>query len=182
MAFAEHSREPRPTPAGPRRRTKHALADTTSRNSRVAGVGAAKLIETVYWEARRRGGQAAQLDFELATNERAAAFEATAEDVRRLRARGAFFPEGTRTSLFTLAQKRAASTEIADTQRVQVLLGRPPRWEVTDDHSLDFEFVARELTTMASVAGGRRVWLSPVADRHLSLDALLVNAEERTPS
>ena len=144
-------------------------------------VGQAKLIETVYWEARRRGGQQAQLEFEVATKELAAAFAATAEDVQGMEARGAFFPDGTRTSLFTLSQMRQGVNEIADTAHVQALLWRPPRWEVVDNRSLDFEFVARELTPMSSVAARQRVWLTPVAERRISLDALLVNVEDRTP-
>jgi hypothetical protein len=144
-------------------------------------VGGAKPIETVYWEVRRRGGQQAQLAFPMAKDELVAAFVTTAEDVHGLKARGTFFPEGTRTSLFMLGRARKSLTEIADTEHVQSLLGRPPRWEVADDRSLDFEFVARELTPMSSVAGGRRVWLTRAAERRLSLDALLVNAEDRTP-
>jgi hypothetical protein len=79
-----------------------------------------------------------------------------------------------------LARARTG-TEIADTEHVQALLGRPPRWEVADDRSLDFEFVARELTPISSVARGQRVWLTSASERRLSLDALLVNAEDRTP-
>ena len=139
------------------------------------------LIETLYWEARKRGGQRAQLDFEVATDELEAAFAFTVRDVHDLKARGPFFPEGTRKPLFALGQARAASREIVDTQHIQALLGRAPRWEVAGDPSLDFEFVARELTPMSSVAGGQRVWLVPRPDRRVSLDALLVNAEDRTP-
>ena len=54
-------------------------------------------------------------------------------------------------------------------------------WEVAGDRSLDFEFVARELTPTSSVVSGRRVWLTSNTDRRLSLDALLVNADDRTP-
>lgn len=144
-------------------------------------MGEAKLIETVYCEARRRGGQRAQLDFELATHELAAAFAATVEDVQGLKAQGAFFPERTRAPLFRLSQTRAGRSEIADTEHVQALLWQPPRWEVADDRALDFEFVARELTPMSSVAASKRAWLTPVAERRISLDALLVSAEDRTP-
>jgi hypothetical protein len=143
-------------------------------------VAEGKLLETVYWDARRRGGQRAQWGFELAASELAEAFAATVEDVGHQKARGAFFPEGTRTSLFELGP-RARSKEILDTAHVQSLLGRPPRWEVTDNRSLDFEFVARELTPMSSVAAGGRAWLTAAAERPVSLDALLVNAEDRTP-
>jgi hypothetical protein len=92
-------------------------------------VAEGKLLETVYWDARRRGGQRAQWGFELAASEFAEAFAATVEDVGHQKARGAFFPEGTRTSLFELGQARARSKEILDTAHVQSLLGRPPRWE-----------------------------------------------------
>jgi len=144
-------------------------------------VGEAKLVETVYWEARRRGGQRAQLDFELASHDLAAAFAATVKDVQGVNGRGAFFPEGTRAPLFRLSRARVGLSEIADTEHVQALLWQPPRWEVADDRSLDFEFVARELTPMSSVAAGRRVWLTTSVERRISLDALLVSVEDRTP-
>lgn len=117
----------------------------------------------------------------MAPNELVTAFAATVDDVEGLKARGAFFPEGTRTSMLELSEARAGLDEIADTDHVQALLWRPPRWEVVDDHSLDFEFLGRELTPMSSVAVRQRVWLTPVAERRISLDALLVNAEDRTP-
>lgn len=144
-------------------------------------MGDGNLIETLYWEARKRGGQRAQFDFELATDELVAAFAATVADVQNLEARGPFFPEGTRRPLFALGRARAGSREIIDTQHVQALLGRPPRWQVAGDRGLDFEFVARELTPMSSLAGGRRVWLTQRPERRVSLDALLINAEDRTP-
>jgi hypothetical protein len=139
------------------------------------------LIETLYWEARKRGGQQAQLDFEVATDDLATAFEASVNDLQSLKARGPFFPEGKRKPLFALSQARAGSRQIVDTEHVQALLGRPPRWEVAGDRSPDFEYVARELTPMSSVARGERVWLTSRPDRRVSLDALLVNADDRTP-
>jgi hypothetical protein len=144
-------------------------------------VGQNELIEALYSKARRRGGQEAQLAIEVGADEIAAAFSATVSDVAGLQAAGAYFPTGTRKSLFALGAERVEASGLADTQAVQALLGRPPRWEVVGDHSLDFEYVARELTPMASVSAGRRVWLTSSSERRLSLDALLVNADDRTP-
>lgn len=139
------------------------------------------LIEALYWQLRRRGGQRAQLETGFSTDSVAAAFAATVADVRSLRADGPFFPDGTRKSLHTLAQERVDWPDIADTEHVQALLWQPTRWHVAEHPSLDFEYLAREVTPTSSVAGGRRVWLTDEHDRRLSLDALLVNAEDRTP-
>jgi hypothetical protein len=68
-----------------------------------------------------------------------------------------------------------------DTEHVQALLWQPTLWQVAGHPSLDFEYLAREVTPTSSVARGRRVWLTDEHERRLSLDALLVNAEDRTP-
>jgi hypothetical protein len=80
-----------------------------------------------------------------------------------------------------LRQARSAKTSISDTPHVQSLLWQPTRWQVAGDRSLDFEYVARELTPMSSVAAAQRVWLTHEPQRRISLDALLVNATDRTP-
>lgn len=74
-----------------------------------------------------------------------------------------------------------ASGRVVDTEHLQALLWRPPRWAVEGEPRLDFEFLARELTPISSVKGKERVWLAEDPRRHLSLDALLVNVEDRTP-
>lgn len=146
----------------------------------LGGVGEVKLIEDLYWEVRRRGGQQAQLDFDFALDEVAASFAASVADVRDLRARGSFVP-GRRVPMFKLASDRSTAAHVVDTEHVQALLWRPTRWSVAGDPTLDFEFVARELTPMSSVSAGKRVWLTQRSERRISLDALLVNADDRTP-
>lgn len=140
-----------------------------------------ELIESLYcWLADR--GQAAQLAADFSTSELAAAFAATVSDVSKRPAAGAFYPPGRRRSLHALAQERAAHRDrISDTRHVQVLLCRARRCEVQGDRSLDFEFVDYELTPMSSAGATRRVWLTDDRKRRISLDALLVNAKDRTP-
>ena len=112
------------------------------------------LIESFYLGLRDRGQQA-QLDLGFATHELAAAFAATVADLRARRAGGSFFPEGTRAPMYELARARGGrGNRIADTQHVQALLWQPPRWKVAGDRSLDFEFLARELTPVSSVGCG----------------------------
>jgi hypothetical protein len=147
---------------------------------RVADVGEVKLIEDLYSEIRKRGGQRAQLDFDFAVDEVAASFAATVVDVRGLRARGPLVRER-RVPMFRLARDRSEAAEVVDTEHVQALLWCPTRWSVAGDQTLDFEFLARELTPMSSVAAGKRVWLTKRVERRISLDALLVTADDRTP-
>jgi hypothetical protein len=93
------------------------------------------LIEALYWQLRRRGGQRAQLETGFSTDSVAAAFAATVADVHRLRADGPFFPDGTRKSLHTLAQERVDRSDIVDTEHVQTLLWQPTRWQVAEHPS-----------------------------------------------
>lgn len=143
---------------------------------------AADGIELLYQSLRARGGQQAQLDADFDTGEIAEAFEVTVADPAFDRARGPFFPPGQRTPLIDLARRHRKSEDAIDgTAHLQALLWRPPRFAVADHPELDFEFVARELTPTSSVRAGEREWLTPDSRRHLSLDALLVNVEDRTP-
>jgi hypothetical protein len=143
-------------------------------------MGEVKLIEDLHWEVRKRGGQQAQLDFDFALDEVAASFAATVANVRDLKARGPLVSER-RIPMFKLASDRSTAERAVDTEHVQAILWRPTRWSVTGDPTLDFEFVARELTPMSSVSAGKRVWLAQRSERRISLDALLVNADDRTP-
>lgn len=142
-----------------------------------------KLIEDLYRDLRHLGGQQAQLARGSVDGEIVQAFERTVSDLsRHQKGSGPFFPSGSRAPLVDLDRDRRATREdIADTVHLQALLGRPPRWPVSGNPDLDFEFVARELTPMSSVRGSKRVWLVEQSARHLSLDALLVNADDRTP-
>jgi hypothetical protein len=140
------------------------------------------LIELLYWSRRNKGGQRAQLDDDFDDQELVGAFAATVNAVRGLRASGPFFPEATREPLIELARRPVANAgRVGSTEQLQAMLWRPPRWVVPGQPELDFEFLARELTPTSSVKGRERVWLFEDPRRHLSLDALLVNAEDRTP-
>jgi hypothetical protein len=46
---------------------------------------------------------------------------------------------------------------------------------------LDFHFLAGEITPSSSATGEKRRWLTADRRRHISLDALMVNADDRTP-
>jgi hypothetical protein len=141
------------------------------------------LIEHLYASLRELGGQQAQLDRAFDTADLAGSFAATFADMESVPAGGSFFPGGSRTPLIELAARRGEfSDHISDTEHLQALLWEPPRWAVVGRPELDFCFVARELTPTSSEAtGGRRRWLTADTRRHISLDALLVNADDRTP-
>jgi hypothetical protein len=140
------------------------------------------LIESLYWSRRDLGGQQAQLDHPFRDQELVAAFTATVDAMRDLRASGPFYPEATRTPLIDLARRPTSHNgRIGDTEHLQAILWQPPRWSVAGEPSLDFEFLARELTPTSSVRGKERVWLVDDPRHRVSLDALLVNAEDRTP-
>jgi len=139
-------------------------------------------IELLYASLRGRGGQRAQLDSQLENADIAAAFAMTVADPGFARAGGPFFPPGSRTPLIDLVRRRSGTEEdIVDTEHLQALLWRPPRFAVAGRLELDFEFVAREIRPTSSLRAGKREWLTSDARRRISLDALLVNAEDRTP-
>jgi hypothetical protein len=140
------------------------------------------LIESLYWSRRDKGGQRAQLDDDFDNHELVAGFIATVSAVAGLRASGPFYPSATREPLIDLARRPVITTDrVGDTEQVQAMLWQPPRWRVPGRPDLDFEFLARELTPTSSVKGRKRVWLLEDRRCHLSLDALLVNAADRTP-
>lgn len=139
------------------------------------------LIESLYWSRRNKGGQQAQLDAGFEDHQLVSAFTATTDAVRDIRASGPFYPEATRTPLIDLSRRSNSDDRIGDTEHLQAMLWQPPRWSVVGQPSLDFEFLARELTPASSVKGTERVWLFDDPRRRVSLDALLVNAEDRSP-
>jgi hypothetical protein len=122
-------------------------------------VAEAILIEELYWQLRRRGGQRAQLDAAVSTDRVAAVFAATVANVRRLRAGGSFFPDGTRKSRHTLAQERADRPDIVDREHVQALLWQPTRRQVAEHPSLDSEYLAGAFSDIV-----RRRWAEGLAD------------------
>ena len=148
----------------------------------MAEVEPATLIEHMYASLRDVGGQRAQLDCAFDTVDLARAFTATFADLESTPAGGSFFPSGSRTPLIDLGEQRAEFTDhISDTEHLQALLWQPPRWRVEGRPELDFCFLARELTPTSSEATEGRRWLTADTRRHISLDALLVNANDRTP-
>ncbi len=145
----------------------------------VAGV-AGGLIERLY--SSLRGSQRAQFDRPLDAATVADSFAATVHDLQGANARGPFYPTGTRTPLGDLQAARVHSTDsVVDTEHLQALMGAPTRWRVDGAEDLDFVYLCRELTPMSSLGRGRREWLVEDSDRRISLDALLMNALDRTP-
>jgi hypothetical protein len=141
----------------------------------------AQRIEDVYRALKSRGGQEAQLAHTTDAKEIAAAFKRTVGEVRTLTGRGPFYPPGTRKPLADLlAEAGTKPKKLADTSHLQAMLWAPTRWQVEDHPELDFHFVERELTPGSAVSGTTRTWM--IDKKHqLSADALLINADDRTP-
>lgn len=147
-----------------------------------ANVERVRLIEHLYASLREVGGQQAQIDEAFETGLLSEAFVGTVADLEPLRAGGPFVPSGSRTPLVELGQRRVdAKDRISDTEHLQALLWEPPRWIVEGRPELAFHFLAREITPASSAGGEKRRWLTADSRRHISLAALLVNAEDRTP-
>jgi len=91
-------------------------------------------------------------------------------DVRDLRARGSFVP-----GPGPCSNSRSEQVNGRACRRYRARAGvvvRPTRWSVGRDPTLDFEFVARELTPMSSVSAGKRGGLHSALNGD-KLDALL---------
>lgn len=106
--------------------------------ARVAG----GLIERPY--SSLRGSQRAQLDRPLDAATVADSFAATMRDLRGAKARGPFYPSGTRTPLGDLQAARSGATDsVVDTEHLQALMWAPTRWAVDGADDLDFVCLGR---------------------------------------
>jgi hypothetical protein len=129
-----------------------------------------------------RGSQRAQFDRPVDAVTLAESFAVTVHDLAGAKARGPFYPSGTRTPLGDLQAARSdAIDSVDDTEHLQALMWAPTRWVVDGADDLDFVYLGRELTPMSSLGRDRREWLVEDSDRRISLDALLMNADDRTP-
>lgn len=137
------------------------------------------LIEDIY--AARRMGQDAQDGSRVDAAQVGQAFAETVADLQGARARGRFFETRGKALGDLLADRSHSADRVLDTEHLQGLLWQPPRHLVEGHPELDFIYLARELTPTSSVSRNKRVWLTPEERRHLSLDALLMNADDRTP-
>lgn len=138
-------------------------------------------IEDLYHRYGDAGGQQAQLDFQVTTDDITAAFQATVSAVSSVRGEGPFHPAGTRKALFDLDAERGPVVDaLADTEHLQALLWSPPRWSVEGRPELEFMFVTREITPGSAVDGGKRAWVIEQSCQ-VSADMLLMNVNDRTP-
>lgn len=140
-------------------------------------------IEALYHRYGNAGGQENQLALavEIGSDDISAKFQETVIAVQNVRGRGPFYPAGTRTALFDLAESRGPLGDgLKDTEHVQALLWSPPRWEVEGRPDLNFLFVARELNPGSAVDMGKRSWVID-EDCRVSADLLLMNIADRTP-
>ncbi len=138
-------------------------------------------IEDLYHRYGGAGGQQAQLDFTVTTDDISSAFHATVSAVSAIRGDGPFHPAGTRKALFDLDAERGPVVDaLADTEHLQALLWSPPHWSVEGRSELDFVFVTREITPGSAVDGDKRAWVIE-QDCQVSADLLLMNTKDRTP-
>jgi len=139
----------------------------------------ATLIEHIY--AQRHTDQKAQLAAPLDPAQISEAFAATTADLQPRPARGPFLPPGRKPHADLLAERAHSTDRLLNTEHLQALMWAPPRHRVEGHPELDFHYLARELTPTSSVSRSERVWLTEESQRHISLDALLMNADDRTP-
>jgi hypothetical protein len=139
------------------------------------------LLEELYVE-RKSLGTGQQLVEHVRPDEITKGFQATVEHFADARAKGPFYPSASRKPFVDLLDGQVPQAgKLTGTTQLQALLWSPPRWSVEGHPELDFHFLARELTPTSTVAGDRREWMTEIIPHHISLDALLVNADDRTP-
>lgn len=139
----------------------------------------ATLIEHIY--AARHTGQEAQLAAPIDPAHLAQAFAATVADLQAAKAHGPFHPPGRKSHADLLAERAHSTNRLLNTQHLQALMWQQPRLQVEDHPELDCIYLAREVTPTSSLGSKRREWLTSESARRISLDALLMKADDRTP-
>jgi hypothetical protein len=141
----------------------------------------ASLLEELYVE-RTSLGTERQLVEHVRPEQITEGFRATVDRFEGSLASGPFYPPASRKPFVDLLSDDTPEPgKLTGTTQLQALLWAPPRWSVEGHPELDFHFLARELTPMSTVKGAAHVWMTPITDHQLTLDALLVNADDRTP-